>query len=245
FQVKIGAYGNSIVGYGRPEAAQGQFLDFKRIYTSERERLPLGIAQIGRCVRNEIAPRKGPLRLREFTIIDYEIFVDPENLSYPRIQSKMNQKLRILTIEEQRSKGEKPIELSVKEALETKLVKNEVLCYFMALSTQFLEELGIPFEKQRLREIPPEERAHYSAQTFDQEVWLERWGWTEVAGHAYRTDYDLRNHMAHSGVDLRVRKQLPKPRRALRHKVIPIMERLVVDFGAECAQAISTIIERS
>jgi len=83
----------------------------------------------------------------------------------------------------------------------------------MALAVKFLDDLGIPPAKQRLREVLPDERAHYSLQTFDQEVWLERWGWTEVYGHAYRTDYDLRNHMAHSGVDLRVYKTFDKPRK--------------------------------
>src|SRR4030042_5551404 len=105
FQVNIGAYGGSVKGYGRPEAAQGQILDFGRIYSSERERLPLGIAQIGRCLRNEIAPRQGPIRLREFTIIDYEVFLDPEDSTYPRISLVNNQKLRILTAEEQQAKG--------------------------------------------------------------------------------------------------------------------------------------------
>ena len=245
FQVKIGSYGNSINGYGRPEAAQGQFLDFKRIYASERERLPLGIAQIGRCLRNEIAPRKGPIRLREFTIIDYEIFVDPENASYPRIHIVKDQQLRFLTVEEQRSKGENTLEVTVQEALDMKLVNNEILCYFMALAAQFLLSLGVPFDKQRFREVPPEERAHYSTQTFDQEVWLERWGWTEIAGHAYRTDYDLRNHMAHSNVDLRVRKQLAKPRRVVRFKVRPLAEKLTADFGVEQAQSISSLLARS
>jgi len=155
------------------------------------------------------------------------------------------QKLRILTVEEQRSRGEKTVELTVQEALDSKLVKNEVLCYFMALATQFIQGLGVPYEKQRFREVSPEERAHYSAQTFDQEVWLERWGWTEVAGHAYRTDYDLRNHMAHSNVDLRVRRQLPKPRRVKRFKVTPLFEELTADFGVEDAKTISSLIKRS
>jgi len=245
FQVNIGAYGGSIRGYGRPEAAQGQFLDFPRVYASERERLPLGIAQIGRCLRNEIAPRQGPIRLREFTIIDYEIFVDPEDTTYPRIDLLKDQKLRILTIEEQRVKGEKVVEMTVREALDRGVVRNVVLCYFMALAVKFIQDLGIPWEKQRLREVPPEERAHYSSQTFDQEVWLERWGWTEVSGHAYRTDYDLRNHMAHSNVDLRVHKLLSEPRKATRVKLKPRMERLEADFGKEQAQRLTLLIKRS
>jgi len=51
------------------------------------------------------------------------------------------------------------------------------------------------------------ERAHYSAQTFDQMVKLERWGWVEVSGHAYRTDYDVSRHQQFSGLDLSVFKK--------------------------------------
>lgn len=245
FQVNIGAYGGSVKGYGRPEAAQGQLLDFKRVYSSERERLPLGIAQIGRCLRNEIAPRQGPIRLREFTIIDYEIFIDPEDATYSRINLLKGQKLRILTVEEQQARGEEVIEMTVKEALEKGKVRNEILCYFMALAVKFIQELGIPWEKQRMREVPPEERAHYSSQTFDQEILLERWGWTEVSGHAYRTDYDLRNHMAHSNVDMRIHKSLSQPRKTVQVKIVPIMEMFEADLGKEQAQKVANLITRS
>jgi glycyl-tRNA synthetase len=43
-----------------------------------RERLPIGLAQIGKVARNEISPRQGPLRLREFTIMEVEFFFDPK-----------------------------------------------------------------------------------------------------------------------------------------------------------------------
>lgn len=245
FQVNIGTHGGNIRGYGRPEAAQGQLLDFERIYSIERERLPLGIAQVGRCLRNEIAPRQGPIRLREFTIIDYEIFIDPEDTTYPRISLLNDQKLRILNVVEQQAKSEKVVEMTVQEALESGVVKNEVLCYFMALAVKFIQDLGIPWEKQRLREVPLEERAHYSSQTFDQEVWLERWAWTEVSGHAYRTDYDLRNHMAHSSVDMRVHKSLNQPRKTVQVKIEPRLELLETDFGKERAQKIALLIKKS
>ena len=245
FQVKIGSYGASLTGYGRPEAAQGQFVDFKRIYTSERERLPLGVAQIGRCVRNEIAPRKGPIRLREFTIVDYEIFVDPENTSYSRIKLVEGYKLRILLAAEQRAGSDKVSEMTVREALDGRVVLNEVLCYFMALAVKFLDDLGVPPEKQRLREVLSEERAHYSLQTFDQEVWLGRWGWTEISGHAYRTDYDLRNHMAHSGVDLRVYKAFETPKKVGKFSVKPEIVELEGDFGKEDAERIAELLAKS
>jgi glycyl-tRNA synthetase len=245
FQMSIGSHGGSVKGYGRPEAAQGQFLNFPRIYASERERLPLGIAQVGRVLRNEIAPRKGPIRLREYTIIDYEVFLDPEDPVYPHISLVKGQRLRILTIEEQRAKGDRVVEMSVEKALEKGVVRNEVLCYFMALAVRFVQELGIPWERQRLREALPEERAHYSSQTFDQEVWLERWGWTEVSGHACRTDYDLRNHMTHSNVDMRVHKPLGEPRTVRQVRVEAKKDVLEADFGEKQAEKITTLLKRS
>jgi glycyl-tRNA synthetase len=74
----------------------------------------------------------------------------------------------------------------------------------MGLSQLFINKLGVPNEKQRFRAHLPDERAHYSKQTYDHEVKLETWGWTEVSGCAYRTDFDLRNHMEASGIDMTV-----------------------------------------
>src|SRR5207245_9697956 len=74
----------------------------------------------------------------------------------------------------------------------------------MALSKRFLDQLGVDGRHQRFFEKLPTERAHYSAQTFDHEIELDRWGWTEVAGFAYRTEYDLRKHMDATGEDLRI-----------------------------------------
>jgi glycyl-tRNA synthetase len=52
-------------------------------------------------------------------------------------------------------------------------------------------------------------KAHYSKA--DQEVLVDRWGWVEVSGHAYRTDYDLSCHMKASGVDMTVYKEYANP----------------------------------
>jgi len=233
FQVEIGPYGRTIKGYGRPEAAQGQFVNFKRVYAAMRERLPLGIAQIGRCMRNEISPRKGPIRLREFTIIDYEVFLDPEESKYPRIELVENVLLRIISAEEQEKGLEQVSIVTVNQALESGLIKSEALAYFMALASHFIEDLGIPKDKQRFREQLPDERAHYSLQTFDQEVWLERWGWTEVSGHAYRTDFDLSRHMTYSGEDLRVYKSFEKPKSIKIPVINPNREKIREDFGRQ------------
>jgi glycyl-tRNA synthetase len=120
---------------------------------------------------------------------------------------------------EAKLKGEKePIRVTVKEALQKGYIKTEWQAYFMALAKRFLRELGVPDEKQRFMEKLEWEKAHYSAQSFDQEIYLERWGWTEVSGHAYRTDYDLKKHMEFSGVDMRAFKE---GRRFIPHVVEP------------------------
>ncbi len=201
FTTTIGPYSDSI-GYGRPEAAQGIFVEFKRIYESARERLPMGVVQIGHALRNEISPRQGPVRLREFTIIDIEYFLDPENSKCPLLKEVENDKLRLIIAKNKMKKITEPIEVTVKEALKKGYIKKEWQAYFMALAKRFLVELGVPEDKQRFIEKLEWERAHYSVQGFDQEVYLDRWGWVEVSGHNYRTDYDLSRHMKFSGVDL-------------------------------------------
>ena len=57
FTTTIGPYSDAI-GYGRPEAAQGIFVEFKRLHEIVREKLPFGAAQIGHALRNEISPRQ-------------------------------------------------------------------------------------------------------------------------------------------------------------------------------------------
>lgn len=201
FTTTIGPYSNSI-GYGRPEAAQGIFVEFKRIFESSRGRLPLGIAQSGHALRNEISPRQGPIRLREFTIIDIEFFFDPEDKKCLIIKEVEDEKLRLILAENKLNGKTEPVTLTIKECLKKGIINEQWQAYFMAMAKRFLLELGVPEEKQRFIEKLDYERAHYSVQGFDQEVYLERWGWTEVSGHNYRTDFDLSRHMKASGVEL-------------------------------------------
>jgi len=217
FTTTIGPYSEA-VGYGRPEAAQSIFVEFRRLWEQARERLPFGVVQIGHALRNEISPRQGPIRLREFTIMDVEFFFDPEQPNCTPLKDVENETLRLVRAEA-KLKGEKePVSVPVKEALQKGYIKTEWHAYFMALAKRFLREFGVPDEKQRFMEKLDWERAHYSAQSFDQEIYLERWGWTEVSGHAYRTDYDLKKHMEFSGVDIRAFKE---GRRFIPHVVEP------------------------
>ncbi len=64
--------------YLRPETAQGMFVNFKNVLSTYRLKLPFGIAQVGKCFRNEITPRHFLFRTREFEIAEIEFFVKPE-----------------------------------------------------------------------------------------------------------------------------------------------------------------------
>ncbi|MEM2099066.1 MAG: glycine--tRNA ligase [Candidatus Bathyarchaeia archaeon] len=235
FVTTIGPY-TGATGYGRPEAAQGIFVEFNRLYTIAREKLPFGVIQIGHALRNEISPRQGLIRLREFTIADLEFFFDPEEPHCHLLKEVENEKIRLLLAEKRLKNSEETVELTVKEALAKKIIRAEWQAFFMALAKKLLTQLGVPAEKQRFIEKLPWEKAHYSTQSFDQEVYVDRWGWIEVSGHAYRTDYDLTCHMKASGVDMQVYKEYAIPIEKEQLVVKPIMAKLGPVFKKEAAK---------
>jgi glycyl-tRNA synthetase len=106
----------------------------------------------------------------------------------------------------------------------------------MAYAKRLLVELGVPEEKQRFIEKFPWEKAHYSNQTFDQQVLVDRWGWVEVSGHADRSDYDLKSHMEHSGADMQVFKEYKKPIEKEELTAKPVMAKLGPIFKSEAAK---------
>ena len=63
------------------------FVNFKRLYDYNYTRLPMGVAQIGSAYRNEIAPRGGLLRVREFTMAEIEFFVNPDNKDHLKVRT--------------------------------------------------------------------------------------------------------------------------------------------------------------
>jgi glycyl-tRNA synthetase len=235
FETTIGPYSGA-TGYGRPEAAQGIFVEFNRLYAAAREKLPFGVIQIGHALRNEISPRQGLIRLREFTIADLEFFFDPEEPNCYLIKDVEDETLRILLAEQRLKGSEETVELTVKQALAKKIILAEWQAFFMAMAKKLLVEIGVPGEKQRFIEKCPWEKAHYSSQSFDQEVHVDRWGWVEVSGHAYRTDYDLGCHMKASGADMRVFKEYDKPVETEQLTVKPVMAKLGPAFKKEAAK---------
>jgi len=251
FRTTIGPYTES-VAYGRPEAAQGMFVDFKRVFETTRERMPIAIAQIGTALRNEISPRQGPIRLREFTIMEFEFFYDPAEHACPYIDEVAKREIRILPLQLRNEGIIEPVTTTIGEALDKKFVSSDWSAYFMALSQQFMSELGVPSMNQRFHEKSPTERAHYSSQTYDHEVLLDRWGWVEMAGHANRTNHDLSSHIKESGSDLTVFRKYDTPVIREERVVRPIDSTIGPAFKSDAAtvrklleQAKSADIEES
>jgi glycyl-tRNA synthetase len=235
FITTIGPYAGA-TGYGRPEAAQGIFVEFNRLYGAAREKLPFGVIQIGHALRNEISPRQGLIRLREFTICDLEFFFDPEEPACRLLKDVENEILPIVLCETRLKKCEDILNITVREALDRKIVRSEWQAFFMALAKKLLLEIGVPAEKQRFIEKLAWEKAHYSSQSFDQEVYLEHYGWTEVSGHAYRTDFDLTCHMKASGADFHVFKEYEKPVETEQFVVKVVMAKLGPAFKKEAGK---------
>ena len=63
--------------YLRPETAQGIYVNYLNVLNSSRQKIPFGIAQIGKAFRNEITPGNFIFRTREFEQMEMQFFVKP------------------------------------------------------------------------------------------------------------------------------------------------------------------------
>lgn len=80
FKTNLGALEDeSSIAYLRPETAQSIFINFKNIISTNRVKIPFGIAQIGKAFRNEITPKQFLFRTREFEQMEIEWFCKEEN----------------------------------------------------------------------------------------------------------------------------------------------------------------------
>jgi glycyl-tRNA synthetase len=181
----------------RPEACQSIFLNFLRMYKTMRLKLPQGIAQVGGAFRNEISPRQSITRAIEFSQMEAEIFFDPEKINEIKNFDEVEKyKVRVLRL------GKEDVEeFSAGDLVSKKIVPGKLIAYYLARTQQVWNSLGIPLKKLRFREVDKDERAFYSLATFDFEVETSI-GWLELIANNYRTDYDLKGHMEHSGTNL-------------------------------------------
>jgi glycyl-tRNA synthetase len=100
----------------RPETAQGIFVNFKRLLEFSQGKLPFAAAQIGLAFRNEIPPRSGLLRVREFTMAEIENFCDSSDLAYPKF-SEVKDNIMTLYSACNQMDGKKPNKISIGDAV--------------------------------------------------------------------------------------------------------------------------------
>lgn len=183
-----------------------------------QQRMPFAAAQIGLGFRNEIAPRNGLLRVREFCMAEIEHFVHPENKSHPKFKNVANQVLTLFSNDAQLGSG-RTQQMTIGEAVASGLVANETLGYFMARTYLFLEKVGVNPQRMRFRQHLKTEMAHYACDCWDMEIHMS-YGWIECVGHADRACYDLHQHSAATGVPMVASEKLSEP---------VLVERLVLE----------------
>ncbi len=186
----------------RPETATVTYLPFLRVYNYFRKKLPFGVYQIGKAYRNEISPRQGLLRGREFTQAEGQIFVDPlDKNNWEKFDEIKSVEMPFWNSDKQ--KNDEGIEnVSLAHAFEKGYVKSKAYAWCLWLAyTQFVN-FGIPLERIRIRQHAEDERAFYADDAWDIEIKTNNYGWVEMCGVHDRTDYDLKQHEKHSGTKL-------------------------------------------
>jgi glycyl-tRNA synthetase len=217
FKSSIGA-GKGKPVYLRPETAQGMFVNFSQVYRYGREKLPVGAVQVGRAFRNEISPRQGVIRLREFSQMEAELFMHPDDKTWPRYKGVKHERLTLVP-----NSGDLTT-MSLEDAVRSKTIANEALAYFIWLTHRFAVDIGLDPKRLRFRQHEKTEMAHYAADCWDLEA-ETGYGWIELVGVADRGSYDLKAHIDHSGAELSAFERFDEPKEVEQEVVRP-------NFGA-------------
>lgn len=243
FRTSIGPKGD-VVGYLRPETAQGIFVNFRDLYFYNGNKLPFAAAQIGNSYRNEINPRAGLLRVREFTQAEIEHFCSPHDKSHPkfRLISELNPLLYSRSL--QLGTEKKPQRISLRRAVEEGVIANETLAYFIGRTYTFCIKIGLNPDRVRFRQHLQHEMAHYAEDCWDCEVETS-YGWVECAGLADRSAYDLSAHAVASKVDLNAFERYPEPRLEEVVTVIPIKKLLGKELKRDAQRVADALVEMS
>ncbi len=180
------------VAYLRPETAQAIFAQFKTILETSRQKVPFGIAQIGKAFRNEVTPRNYTFRSREFEQMELEFFIRPDEA----VEAIAG---RVLKSDE--------IDLSNPNPDTTAWGWEAWLKYWVEQRIRWYESIGLPRAKLVEYWQKPEELAHYAKACVDilfkfpfgkRDANGELIG-EELEGIAARSDFDLSQHQRFSG----------------------------------------------
>ena len=239
FKTTIGPDGRS-VGFLRPETAQGLFVNFRRLLEYNQAKVPFSAAQVGLGFRNEISPRGGLLRVREFCMAEIEHFVNPDDKTHSKFHTLATKVLVLFPADAQLSTG-RTLEISIGEAVAQGLVNNETLGYFMTRTQLWLEKIGVDPKRMRFRQHLKTEMAHYATDCWDMEIHMSS-GWTECVGHADRACYDLECHGNKTGTAMTASVLLAEPRNVESLVAVPQKKKIGPKFGKD-AKTITKAIE--
>ena len=194
FDTRIGAMKGGRTAYMRPETAQGMFMLFPALYRHFRNRLPFGAVQSGKGYRNEISPRQGMIRLREFNMAELEYIIDPDVEPVHDFTKWNDIEFSLVPDPEFGS----PIDMNPGKASTENIIRHPTVAWFMARTWDFLVDVGIEPSKIRFRQHEGTEMAHYATDCWDAEI-HGSYGWIECVGIAHRGCYDLAAHETATG----------------------------------------------
>jgi glycyl-tRNA synthetase len=191
FKTFIGASEPAEEAYLRPETAQAIFAQFKNVLETSRQRVPFGIAQVGKAFRNEVTPRNFTFRSREFEQMELEFFIKPDEA----VEALSG---AVAAVSDSQPSTFNPQPNWGWEAWHKYWVEERI---------RFYESIGLP--RNTLVEYwqKPDELAHYARATVDilykfpfskRDEKGELMG-EELEGIAARSDYDLSQHERFSG----------------------------------------------
>jgi len=191
--------------YLRPETATTTYLLFRRFLTFFRDKLPMLVFQIGKAYRNEISPRQGMLRLREFTQTEGQLFIlEEDEESWSQFDEIKDNTLPLLPYAIQQKGDSVPLKMKLSEAITRNHFRNPAYAWCVNLAYSIFRSMGFAEEKMRLRQHSPAERAHYAKDAWDVEILTKSFGWVECCGIHDRGNYDLTRHQEFSKEKLSV-----------------------------------------
>jgi glycyl-tRNA synthetase len=175
--------------YLRPETATTTYLLFPEYYRFFRTKMPFGVFQIGKAYRNEISPRQGVFRTREFTQAEGQLFIikDSEK-DFEKFDEISSEILPLIPFDKKISK------IKIKDAVKKKILKKKTYAWTLGIAYNIVKDMGFPLNKIRIRQHNPNELAHYAEDAWDIEINTDRFGWFEICGVHDRKDYDLKRH---------------------------------------------------
>jgi glycyl-tRNA synthetase len=193
------------VAYLRPETAQAIFAQFKNVLETSRQRVPFGIAQVGKAFRNEVTPRNFTFRSREFEQMELEFFIKPDEVVEAicgKVAEVSRENIQQPTplAREQASNNQHPITDSQPSTLNPQPNWGWEAWhkYWVEERIKFYEGIGL--SRTTLEEYwqKPEELAHYARACVDI-LFKFPFGTQELEGIAARSDFDLSQHERFSG----------------------------------------------